>query len=438
MGKPVYSKIDCTKEMLRVFKFFNRSFTRREYDSVTAIFSRIVEKKFGSWRKALEETGLLKKFEDFKSIKKEIKNFNPQAQVKTEWDDEKKKLIQNAEKRNLKVFKHKKYKLDLLTEMVKEAVATLKVSSIRVSPKKLPKASNKQASCMLWFEFSDSQLGTLLKSDEVANLNEYNWLIWRQELNAWKDKVIALIDEHATAFTLDKIVISFLGDFVEGFDIFKGQVWSIEKNVVDQAIHGAEDVAKALSEIFLTFPQYKFHLLEVFGNHGRLGRKGETPYSNSMDKVFLRFLKLRLESTVKNFVYYENESWFYLVNVYGWNHLLLHGDQGMSAMWSSRPTINSLEKGIVRYNQMLQNQIHFVHVGHYHQDWQISFNASQMLINGSFVGTSKFSASQLVSGSAPVQTMHVFDPKFGLIRTVRIHLHTDDIKLRVTPNKIDN
>ena len=107
-------------------------------------------------------------------------------------------------------------------------------------------------------------------------------------------------------------------------------------------------------------------------------------------------------------------------------------------MWSSRPTINSLEKGIVRYNQMLQNQIHFVHVGHYHQDWQISFNASQMLINGSFVGTSKFSASQLVSGSAPVQTMHVFDPKFGLIRTVRIHLHTDDIKLRVTPNKIDN
>ena len=91
-------------------------------------------------------------------------------------------------------------------------------------------------------------------------------------------------------------------------------------------------------------------------------------------------------------------------------------------------TVNGLEKGITRYNQMLQQQIHFLHCGHFHNDWQLSFNMSQILINGSFIGTSNFSATQMVASSPPIQVLHVFEPRIGLAKTERIYLNEGDIK----------
>jgi hypothetical protein len=369
-----------------------------------------------------------------KQLKKEKKEFNPEKELNKNWEKQKEKLIYNHEQKKLKSIKQKAQKLDLLSVMVNDAVEQIERPEIRIRQKIVLSEDIPTRRCTLWFEFSDLQLGTLIRYDEMSGLNQYNWKIWEKELETWKNEVLRLIEENQKIYKIDKIVFSLLGDFVEGYDIFSGQAWSLEKHVVDQAIQGAEDVAKVFLQIFTTFPNYSFHLFEVFGNHGRLGKKGESPYSNSMDKVFLRFLKLRIETSATNFKYYENDSWFYLVDIYGWNHLLLHGDQGMSSLWSKRPTINGLEKGIVRYNQMLQQQIHFVHCGHFHQDWQLSFNQSQMLINGSFVGTSTFSARHMVSGSAPIQIMHIFEPKYGLINTTRIHLHADNIRQRIKPN----
>ena len=225
---------------------------------------------------------------------------------------------------------------------------------------------------------------------------------------------------------------------VEGQDIFASQIWQIDRPVVDQATQGAEDTAAAFAEICLTFPHIKFKILEVFGNHGRIGKKGETPYANSMDKVYQRFLQLRLAAIreITNLTYFENESWFYFTQLYGWNHLLLHGDQGMSSLWSNRPTVNGLEKGITRYNQMLQGQVHFVHCGHFHNDWQLSMNMAQLLINGSFIGTSNFSASKMVASGPPVQVMHVFEPRVGLARTERIHLVDGDVRNPIKPKSI--
>jgi hypothetical protein len=85
---------------------------------------------------------------------------------------------------------------------------------------------------------------------------------------------------------------------------------------------------------------------------------------------------------------------------------------------------------------MFQEQIHFVHCGHFHSDVTMSFNLSQILINGSFVGTSSFSATQLVASSPPVQVMHVFEPRVGLYATERICLTTSNVKKSLKPHKL--
>lgn len=431
------NKNDIIKELFRVFKILDRPFSRREYNEISNISSPTVERIFGSWSKALDAAGMSEKFQKIKDVQEEAKGFNPDKAVKERWEKEKTALVDRANERQNKWLREHVHKINLLKEMMDASLSQAEPHLIEINPAKAVKISEERTPATLWFEFSDLQLGTCITSEEMGGLNKHNWTIWQVKLNSWKTQVIKKIAEYRKRYVLDHVVIACLGDMVEGQDIFAGQAWQVDKDVVDQALYGANDTAAAFIEIMATFPEIKFRVIEVFGNHGRLGKKGEAPYSCSMDKVYQRFVYQQLKACkeVKNCVWFQNESWFYLVNIYRFNHLILHGDQGVSGLWSNRPTINGLEKSVVRYNQMLQQQIHFLHVGHFHNSMALSFNMSQVLVNGSFIGTSTFSAHQMVAASPPEQILHVFEPGVGLSRSEHIYL-AEDVSTPTEPHKL--
>ena len=427
------NRSDLIRELKRVYSVLGRPYTRRQFDEVSQITSRTIEKTYGSWSNALTESGLGKEFDEYKKLHKEIKDHDPASDLKKEWEDKKKKILEKEQQRKIEWWRKQVQQLDFFKQFLEETLAKAEppMVDVKVFKTDLKKAKNpKKPHCTLWLEFSDLQLGTLMTAEEMGGLNKHNWIIWKEKLTVWKNTVIAKLAYFKEHYNIDHVVIACLGDMVEGQDIFRGQIWQIDRHVVDQAIYGANDTAAAFIEIMLNHEDLHFDILEVFGNHGRTGRKGEHPFSCSMDKVYQRMLELQLKAVknLKNYTYHQNEAWFYLVETYGWNHLLLHGDQGMASLWSSRPTVNGLEKGITRYNQMLQQQIHFLHCGHFHNDWQLSFNMSQILINGSFIGTSNFSATQMVASSPPVQVLHVFEPRIGLSKTERIYLVEGEVR----------
>lgn len=435
MAVQQYSPKLIRQELWRVFKLLGRPFTRDEFAEVGEIGTRTVERFYGTWSQAIVECGLEAEF--LKNQEKERKRAD--AAVDADWKAKKAELIRRSEGRKVAAIRSQMNKIDLLREMLEETLAKTDPPVVDVAPLKIIKAPQKDKAppCTLWFEFSDLQLGTLMTSEQMGGLNKHNWAIWQAKLAVWKAAVIAKIRAYFFSHQVDDVVIACLGDMVEGNDIFKGQTWQLDRHVVDQAIQGAADTAAAFIEIMLSFPQLRFHVLEVFGNHGRIGRKGDMPYSCSMDKIYQRMLELHLAKTrIRNLTYHRNEAWFYFVEIYGWNHLLLHGDQGMSSLWSSRPTVNGLEKGITRYNQMLQQQVHFLHCGHFHNEWALSFNMSYMLINGSWIGTSSFSASQMVAASPPMQSVHILEPRVGLAKTERIYLVDGDVKKPIEPHTL--
>lgn len=430
-------KTELKKDLIRVFTLLGRPFSRREYTDVGIANSRTVERLFGSWTDALEFAGLDEKFTAAEESKRA---YDPEKLVDADWRAQKETLKRKAEQRRVEEIRSQMQKVDFLKDMLEEAIAKAEPPIVEVHPIKVlktRKGKGETPHVTLWFEFSDLQLGTLISSEAMGGLNRHNWPIWMAKLEIWKSLVIARIAAYAQDYVIDDVIIACLGDMVEGQDIFKGQVWQLDRHVVDQAIEGASDTAAAFIEIMLTFPELKFNILEVFGNHGRTQKKGEAPYSCSMDKVYQRMLELHIGNTrVRNCKYHHNEAWFYLIDIYGWNHLLLHGDQGMSGMWSNRFTVNGLEKAVARYNQMLQQQIHFVHAGHYHADSSLSFNMSYMLINGSFIGTSPFSAAQMVASGPPMQNLHVFDPRKGLWLSEKLYLTNDVVKIPIEPRML--
>lgn len=424
-------KSEISKEMWRVHKVLGRTYTRREFDEVAKnVTSRTVERVFGTWTDAMEETGL---------AAEAMKEFDPEKAVDADWGRRKEELKRHAENRRVKELVDQMHKKDLLRAMIEEAVALAEPPMVEVHPVKVVKAPTKgnRQHVTLWFEFTDLQLGTLILSEAMGGLNKHNWPIWLEKLEVWKKGVISRLVEYQILYEVDDVVINCGGDMVEGQDIFRGQGWHIEQHVVNQAIFGAGDTAEAFIEIFKSFPNLRFHITEVFGNHGRIGRKGEVPHSCSMDKVYQRQLELHINAArVNNMTYYRNESWWYLLKINGWNHLILHGDQGMPSLWSNRPTVNGLEKLVARYMQMAQCQVHFVHSGHFHNDWSLSFNMSYLLINGSWIGTSNFSASQMVASSPAMQCLHVFEPRIGLAKTERIYLTDGDVKNPIEPHTL--
>jgi len=416
-------KSRLVNELKRAFSHFKKALTPEDFSEFSHIDYQTVIGHFGSWQAAIQEAGLLSKFKSSEKVKQEKTNFDPEKEIEEAWKKEKENILRKVEKKKISLIKNQENKLELLNEMIISAVADAEPPVVKYCEASAIKLNKEQEHITLWLEFSDLQLGTLITAEEMGGINAHNWPIWQEKLTLWKDTVIKKIDAHRRQYIIDYVIIAGLGDFVEGANIFKGQEWKVDKNCVDQAIFGANDVSSAFIEIFLTFPSISFQVLEVFGNHGRIGGKGEQPYSCSLDKVFLRMLEMQICKTkVNNYVWHRNESWFYLINLYGWNHLLLHGDQGMGGLWSSRPTINGLEKGVVRWSQMLQQQIHFLHIGHFHQEAALSFNRSNILINGSFIGTSDFAAKVMVASSPPIQVMHVFEPSIGLSKTERIYL----------------
>ena len=439
IGKGKVTKQQVVSELKQVYKLLGKPFSRKEFDEVSKLGSAIVIGYFGNWDTALEQASLTRKFHSHAHITNEKATFDPEKELREQWKQEKEMILHRAEQKKVRWIKEQAQKVDIINEMLHVAIAKVEPLIIEVATvKKFPEPEYAASNCTLWFEFSDLQLGTLITSEEIGAINEHNWIIWQEKLAIWKKNVIEKIQLYKQSCTIDRVIIACLGDMVEGQDIFKGQIWKVDSNVVDQAINGANDSAGAFAEIFLTHHDIQFDVLEVFGNHGRLGQKGDHPYNCSMDKVFQRMLKCQLEKTkeLTNFSYHNNEAWFYFIDVYGWNHLLLHGDQGMSKLWSSRPTINGLEKGLSRYNQMFQQQVHFIHCGHFHNDVTWSFNMSQILINGSFIGTSTFSATAMVASSPPIQVMHVFEPRVGLAKTERIYLLDGDMKREILPQKL--
>jgi len=425
-------------ELKSAYKAIGQPYSQKQYDEVAKLSSAVIIGYFGDWDEALEQADLPKKFSAYEQITEQKTNFDPEKELKEQWKKEKEQIVLRAEQKKVKWLRDQAQKLDIVNAMILEAASQIEPLIVEVNTVASFPESQSEKNCTLWFEFSDLQLGTLMTSEEMGGLNEHNWIIWQEKLAVWKRQVIDKITLYKKTHTVDRIVLACLGDMVEGADIFKGQIWKVDANVIDQAINGAIDVAGAFTEIIMTHHDIHFDILEVFGNHGRLGAKGENPYTCSMDKVFQRMLQCHLSKVreMLNYTYHQNEAWFYFVEVYGWNHLILHGDQGMSKLWSNRPTINGLEKGVSRYNSMFQDQVHFIHCGHFHNDVTWSFNLSQILINGSFVGTSNFSATTMLASSPPIQVMHVFEPRTGLTKTERIYVLDGPMKKALAPKKL--
>jgi len=270
------------------------------------------------------------------------------------------------------------------------------------------KTKTKKQGCHIGLEFSDLQLGMCISPKDTVNLGGYNFEIFKRRLSHLKEVILTIAAEQRLVRPIKDLIIFGLGDYVEGETIFPVQALFLDLNASDQFIRGAYEIAEFLRDLACHFENVVMY--GVWGNHGRLGKKGYNHPRSNLDYLLLRVLQLRC-SGVKNIKIFVSEGPLMAVKIFKQIHVLRHGDD--TTGWNGIP-FYGMERDTLKHSNLIRLPIDHAHVGHHHRQasWEISVMSIHM--NGSFCGPTPFGISQMKMADRPSQSLFMVHPEHGL------------------------
>ena len=96
-------------------------------------------------------------------------------------------------------------------------------------------------------------------------------------------KVIQLTDIQRAHHPVKECVVMLGGDMVEGLGIFPGQQYEVGAHLYEQMFAVVRIIESSIRTLATNFESVK--VVCEFGNHGRLGRKGDMPAGDNIDRI---------------------------------------------------------------------------------------------------------------------------------------------------------
>lgn len=260
---------------------------------------------------------------------------------------------------------------------------------------------------------SDDHVGEKVDPKWVQGVSEYDSGVFKERLHAWAHKIITFRDQDKTSLGLNKLVINFLGDIITGEQVYKGQSFFIEFSSVDQLFFAFGEYMQVILTLAQNFPQIEIYCTQ--GNHGRVGKKGESHPRTNMDYIFYRFLEyaLRQQDNVKVYV---SESPTMIVRHGDYNFALNHNDDTRG--WNGIPYYG-LDRKARRLGDLYGMTIHYKLGGHFHSPANLN---DETLLNGTMMGGSDLSVNKMMVATIPSQKIFYFDRNHGIHRESNLYL----------------
>lgn len=262
--------------------------------------------------------------------------------------------------------------------------------------------------------FSDLHVGSVVTAAETGGMGAYNYPIFKKRLISLRDTVRSITLHHRQSHPIHNLVIAALGDNVEGETIFPSQRLGIDMDVLTQSFKAVEDIAEFLVGMLDSFDTIEF--CGVVGNHGRIGRKGDTKSYVNWDHIIYRALAYKFEDTqwADRITFDIPESFWIDKVIEGHSFMLRHGD-GIKS-WNGIPWygINRSVSRWIALANARNKRFEYMAMGHFHQKAEIEIPAGEVFVNGSFVGASEFSVEVMEQISAASQLLMMVHPKYGV------------------------
>lgn len=272
-------------------------------------------------------------------------------------------------------------------------------ASIPTAPKL--KASGREEVALL--HLTDWQYGKVT--------SEYNQQVCSDRVLEAVGTAVQITDMHRSSRPVSEVHLMLGGDMVEGTTIFPGQAWQVEGTIYDQLFGVVSVVQAAVQALLKEFT--KVTVWEEYGNHGRIGRKGEQPSQDNIDLMAYRIAQRSFPQSDR-IDWRPATSWHQIVNIGEYSALLVHGDE-INSYGGNHPSYGIVKK-VQAWQAGVTAPFRDCYMGHFHRpDTYTLASGGSVYITGSTESGNEYAREFMAATGRPSQRLHMVDPVKGRV-----------------------
>lgn len=205
----------------------------------------------------------------------------------------------------------------------------------------------------------------------------------------------------------------FGGDMLEGVSIFPHQAWEVAADLFDQFFLTADLMESTIRFNLSRFEQV--HVVAEYGNHGRLGQKGDgIKASDNMDRILYEVVRRRLDGE-KRLSWVSTGQFYQPVDIGNYHAMLIHGDE-IKGFGGNLPSYGIVRKANAWASGAVPYKFSDLYIGHYHNanNWTIA-NGGRVFMTGSTESDNHYAREFVAATTNPSQRLHFVDPEKGRV-----------------------
>lgn len=312
--------------------------------------------------------------------------------------------LQRANVRLQRQLIQAKAKTAALVDAVELAARDAAVTVGRPTAPRVRPSRSKKSSETVIVHASDWQCGKHTES--------FNSEVLAQRISLLADKVATLVEIQRSDHPVDDAVLILGGDMVEGVSIFPGQAWEIDSTLYDQLFTCARITEQLIVDLLSIVPRVQ--VVAEYGNHGRLGRKGDHPGSDNIDLMCYRIVAERTQSDRVSWKY--GPGWYQLLEHGNYRALVVHGDE-VKSFGGQTPAFGIARKCNAWATGVVPGGWTDVWMGHWHQPLVIPMAHGQgrIFVNPSPESDNTYAKEFVAATGTPGQRVNFVSPQRGRV-----------------------
>lgn len=275
---------------------------------------------------------------------------------------------------------------------------------------------------VLLLMLSDLHFGEVIDREQMGGVNSFNEKIARNRLERLFQTVVKLGSIHWSGLPPAAIYVLLMGDLTSG-EIHLELERTNDLLSIPAVRVASTAIIAGLNLLLERFPKIPIHVISVAGNHGRLTRKPEAKrfaldsYDTLTAWIIESYFSAKDEKRISFSAPASGDA---LINVYGWQFLVTHGDRigsrgGQGFVGPAATISRGFQKVLMDYAAQ-GIIIDFILIGHFHSSCELP----QGFANGCLPGPSEYSKSGRMRPEPASQWLLTVHPNHGVARRWKI------------------
>jgi hypothetical protein len=230
----------------------------------------------------------------------------------------------------------------------------------------------------------------------------YGLDVLRARIGQFTEKIVSLTEVQRSHHPVREVVVMLGGDMVEGLTVFPGQAYEVEAHLFEQVFVVVDVIDGMLRHLAENFETVR--VVAEYGNHGRIGRRGDVPAADNLDRIAYKIAQERTKDLA--IPWQASDAFYQLVKVGdAYRALLVHGDE-INSYGGALPAYGIVKK-VSAWSSGVVEQFHDAYLGHFHQPLELNLPAGgRIFVTPSPESDNVYAKSFVAASGRPAQRLH--------------------------------